>query len=501
MSAWVPSPVRAFQRLSIRAGLLFGFGLILTLWVLCGFYSVARVAESERRLNELNASYTRNEELLLTLRYNVPMAAVFLRDNLLDFSDDASRYYNEHLNQSRKEIEAALAAYVPMVDSAAQRESLENLQVELKAYWATISPAMTWDTDQKQFLSRRFLQRNVIRKRNLILRISERIQTLNRAGFEQRQHDLSRIHQALKRRIWWTIGVSALLGLAIAFAAIWHAGSLEGHILRQHSQEQKIKNDLRRLSTQLVQIQEQERRNIARELHDEVGQALTALKMELALTERELGWRDRARLPLKEARSIADRTLQVVRDLSRLLHPAMLDDLGLPDTIRWNLAMFSKRTGIESDLVLKDMDTRLAPETELTAYRFIQEALSNVARHSGAKRVWLSLERLPFALRVCIEDDGQGFDFKQHNAHGRAGGLGLIGMQERISAQGGDFRVETAPGRGTRLSAELPALTAMASVARDSAAVPGPALPEIRNGPEATNVLPQTAGATGSHHA
>lgn len=443
------------EPMNIRAGLLAGFGILLSLWLLCGFYTVARVAEAERRLNTLNASYTHNEELLLALRYNVPMAAVYLRDNLLDMSEDAPSYYGKRLEDSRKEIDLALAAYVPIADSAAERENWAKLKTELDDYWTAITPAMQWDSDQKEFLSRRYLRQNVIRKRNLVLRISERIQILNRAAFQQRQQEIKAIYAALKRRIWWTGAGSALLGLIIAVAMIVHAARLEGQILRQHTEDQRNKNDLRRLSAQLVQIQETERRKIARELHDEVGQAITALKMELAILERMMGWRDQKCGPIEEARAIADRTLETVRDMSRLLHPAMLDDLGLPDTVRWYLAAFAQRTGIAAELALKGVKGRLQPDTELTGYRIVQEALTNVARHAGAANVWITLEHLPFSLVVSVEDDGKGFDPKLQVKP--EGGLGLIGIQERVTSMGGSFWLDTAPGKGTRLRASLPA--------------------------------------------
>jgi two-component system, NarL family, sensor histidine kinase UhpB len=146
-----------------------------------------------------------------------------------------------------------------------------------------------------------------------------------------------------------------------------------------------------------------------------------------------------------------------VRDLSHLLHPALLDDLGLVAATEWYLKGFGKRHGVRTDLLHDRMDERLAPHTEATAYRIIQEALTNVAKHANATSCRVYLQRLTHTLIVTIEDDGVGFDPTEPRSPEGTRGLGLVGIRERVAQLHGTIRLESSPGRGTRLTVEVPA--------------------------------------------
>jgi signal transduction histidine kinase len=148
----------------------------------------------------------------------------------------------------------------------------------------------------------------------------------------------------------------------------------------------------------------------------------------------------------------------------------MLDDLGLPDTLNWYLRGFSKRTGIRGELIHQRMEERLAPEVEVCGYRIVQEALTNVARHAQASLCRLYLQRLPYTLLITVEDNGRGFDPRRLETANPRRGLGLVGIRERASGLGGTFRLESSPGRGTRLSVELPVLPAAVSKEEPAAA-------------------------------
>jgi signal transduction histidine kinase len=194
---------------------------------------------------------------------------------------------------------------------------------------------------------------------------------------------------------------------------------------------------LEQLSALLLRAQEEERRRIARELHDQAGQTLTALKIELDLEGR------------KEASQRVAEVLAQIRDVSELLRPRALDDLGLVPALRALAADFSRRTQIP--VAIEGDDTQgWAPEMALTLYRVAQESLTNVARHSGAKQAWVKLVREGAACRLVIEDDGRGLvdGLKPH--------LGLMGMRERVTASGGTLRLETASKGGLRVEANLP---------------------------------------------
>jgi signal transduction histidine kinase len=182
-----------------------------------------------------------------------------------------------------------------------------------------------------------------------------------------------------------------------------------------------------------------------------VGQALTALKMDIGIALWSEG-QPRARAALEEAKDIAETTLRGVRDLSQLLHPSTLDDFGLPATLTGHLRSFSERTGIRSQLA-ETVDVRLAPPLEVAVYRICQEALNNVARHSGATACTVSLSAGDGMVLLVVEDNGLGF---RPSIVPAARGLGLIGMRERAQALGGTFAIEKRVGGGTRVRVTLP---------------------------------------------
>jgi signal transduction histidine kinase len=213
--------------------------------------------------------------------------------------------------------------------------------------------------------------------------------------------------------------------------------------------------DLQRLSSQIIRAQEDERRTIARELHDEVGQVLTAIKMELATAERAIAGGSPAADVLLPARTIADGALQTIRDLSRLLHPTILDDLGLPAAVELYLKEFGTRNGLTVTFTHEGMGDRLGAETEAAAYRIVQEAITNVLKHARASACIVQLQRLPNTLLIMVEDNGVGFDPQEAGREGAPDGLGLISIRERVGHLRGTLRIESAPGRGTRLTAVL----------------------------------------------
>lgn len=195
---------------------------------------------------------------------------------------------------------------------------------------------------------------------------------------------------------------------------------------------------LEQLTQQLLRAQEDERRRIARELHDEAGQVLTAVKIELDLEGR------------KEAGEMVGRALAQVRDLSNLLRPAVLDDFGLIPALRGLLEDFARRTRIEATLEGGEGLSRFTADQEVVIYRVVQEALTNVARHAQAHHVRVALEPDGDRLRLAVEDDGRGI------AGAPEPHLGLLGMRERVMAVGGSIDFRGTPGRGFRLDARIP---------------------------------------------
>lgn len=210
---------------------------------------------------------------------------------------------------------------------------------------------------------------------------------------------------------------------------------------------------LRHMSSQVLTAQEEERKRIARELHDDTAQALTSVLVRLRLLERSAG-DERLRAGITELRDLTGDTLEGVRRMAIDLRPPMLDDLGLEAALQAFVQDFSHRWPVKAKLTGGRLG-RLPSDVELVLYRIVQEALSNVAKHASASRVEARLTRRGRSLRLVIEDDGCGFDVEAAKSS-RSSGLGLFGMEERLALIGGSVLVESAVGRGTRISVEAP---------------------------------------------
>jgi signal transduction histidine kinase len=245
---------------------------------------------------------------------------------------------------------------------------------------------------------------------------------------------------------------------------------LKFRIRQRTSQLQQSNQDLRDLSARLLRVQDDERRRIARDLHDSTGQALTALKLELAGIERELASRDastarRLASAIETARQISDE----LRTISYLLHPPLLDELGLGSAVRWYTDGFEKRSGIKVHVEVNS-SARLAAELETMFFRMIQECLVNIHRHSGSTTAAIRLSQSAGKVIVEVEDQGRGIDAEElaDIAAGATPGVGLRGMRERINDFGGELEIESSE-KGTRVRATVPVETAGFDIASDEA--------------------------------
>lgn len=214
---------------------------------------------------------------------------------------------------------------------------------------------------------------------------------------------------------------------------------------------------LRALSSQVITAQEEERKRISRELHDETAQALTSLLVGLRLLQgaRSL---EEVKTTATELRELTARTLEEVRKLALELRPTTLDHLGLVAALEWYSREYASRLDAVVDFESEGLAERLAPEVELVIYRVVQEALTNIARHANASRVAIRLTFEEAAVEAVVEDNGQGFDLVEATST-RERGLGLFGMRERVELVGGTFNITTRPGAGTSIRIRVPVIT------------------------------------------
>ena len=225
---------------------------------------------------------------------------------------------------------------------------------------------------------------------------------------------------------------------------------------RKTRQLETLNNELRRLSSALLASQDEERRRIARELHDGLGQELSAAKMVLdgiVRPDLSIEWKEKA---AAESSALIDRAIQQVRSMSHLLHPPLLDEVGLSSALEQYLEGFTKRSGIDTQIEAPPGEfPRFKPELETAIFRIIQEALTNVFRHSGARKAWVTIAKLEEQIAVTIRDDGKGITENIVEFRPGSLGIGIGGMRQRVKEFGGEVRLRNA-NPGTLVEVSIP---------------------------------------------
>lgn len=447
---------RVFTTWPVAAAALAG----LLLLIATSIVGTSRSAEAiYTQLDELNRHHRQVEGTLRRLRSDVHLSGIYIRDYLLDTSREHAPEYRVNLTQLRQSHMATLKQLRRLLP-ADVRPRLDKLEVRLDDYWQAFEPLFDWTAAEKILHSARFLRREVLPRREAVLAITREIEELNDTNLAVQRAEVARREAAfradLDRRLWRTL----LLGFVVALVAVLRLRALERRSEEQRSRAEEAEREMRLLSQQLVATQEEERKKLTRELHDQVGQMLTALRMEIGRAERSRSATDALTgQALAEAKRLLDTILRSVRDLVMGLRPSMLDDFGLQPALEWHVRDFRRRYGIAVSLHLSGDLNALPDQYRTCAYRVVQEALTNCARHAHASHADVTVRYDHSGLELVIADDGIGLDPE------RARGVGLLGIEERVRELHGTFGVQPRLPRGTELHAVLPMAHAAEEVA------------------------------------
>ncbi len=455
-----------------------GLGGLLLLVVVSVLAASNRAQEIYTQLDQLNTHQRDVETKLRDLRSDVHLSGVFIRDYLLDPERERAPIYRERLAELRQSNVATVAELRGLAVGRREKdERIASLQAKLDDYWQAYDPLFDWTLVEKISQSASFLRREVLPRRQAVLTIASEIEELNNANHAIQRAEVTRRHAEFRSELHSLVWGSLALGLIVALTAVIRLRVLERRSENERAVAEEAEHLMRQLSQQLVATQEEERKNLSRELHDHVGQMLTALRMELGRIDRlrssdrlrpdaSLAASSRARPgasrevasghdgvagAVAECRQLVDNMVRTVRDLALGLRPSMLDDFGLQPALEWHVRDFGRRFGVPVELSV-DGDFDLLPEEHRTcAYRSVQEALTNCVRHARAAHIAVSVSRQDDSLAVSITDDGVGFNPAQ-----RAGGLGLRGIEERVREVHGVLTIRSAPGAGTTLTMKVP---------------------------------------------
>lgn len=427
---------------------VFGLGFMLLIMGLSGVASIQETRRIHQQILSVEDSYRHIENVVEGIRADTSGADILRRDRLLD-SSVAGEDYTRRLKGLRSRTDAdleRLRALRPQQESRV----FDRLETALRDYWDAAAAEFQESPLKNKTAS---VRDQFASQSKRIFAVTEELGKLNEENFEARRRELSRAVENLQNDIWETMLTALCLGAIIAGASVFRISSLEKESAEYQTATKQAEKQLRQLSQQLVSSQEQERKALSRELHDEIGQLLTALRMELGNLERSRAAAGgEADTHLEQAKKLAETTLKTTRDIAMGLRPAMLDLLGLGPALEWQTREYSRRykTPIQLDVA---GDLRDLPDPHRTyLYRIVQEGLTNCARHAQAKNIRVSLKDANGQLAVTVEDDGVGFD--QHG--GVAYGLGLLGITERVRELCGKIAIQSEPGKGTRLEVMLP---------------------------------------------
>jgi signal transduction histidine kinase len=421
---------------------------------------VAAVLESSRRaqalfskLDQVNARYHEVEGKLRRLRSDVNLSGIYVRDYLLDPDRERAPLYRRQIANYRRQNMVSfdeLSAIAGSDPGTVQR--LTTLRTGLIEYWEKLDPLFDWTPAEKLTESARFLREEVIPRRQAVLNLATEIEELNNATLTSQRNEAQRQQEGLRSDLTTLLAFSLLLGIAVSVTTVIRLRRLERKSDEQRAAAEEAEGHMRQLSQQLVATQEAERTNLSRELHDHIGQMLTALRMELGSIDRlREGQEQQIGRAVAECRSLVDTMVRTVRDLALGLRPSMLDDFGLQPALEWHVRDFTRRYGLPVHLSVNGDLNRLPDRHRTCVYRVVQEALTNCVRHAAATTIRVTVTGHPEGLDVTVVDDGIGFDVERHKP-----GLGLRGIEERARELGGQVEIRSVKGSGTSLLIRLP---------------------------------------------
>jgi signal transduction histidine kinase len=433
----------------LRTVLLLSFGGLLALLL----YSGANALHTLRKLHDAEESARGRSLERRRVLATVVLSASIYSDNMeeLLLSEKPQEGADAAGEVARRadETRAALQTY-PADRNSEEQVLIEQLQKYLAEQDSVFRSASGWKPEERRSRAQEVVSEAIIPRRQGCVAIAHKIELLNDAQTIAAKQTSFLEFGKLQDLLTRFLILALTSGLLLAMGSAIYILRLERQAQLRYTELKQSRGELQQLSARLVDAQETERRSISRELHDEVGQALGLLLMDAGRLSNQLGSDEKGQEMVRSIKMVAERTVQTVRNMALLLRPSMLDDLGLVPAVEWYAREMSRRGEIEVEVHAENVSEELPDPLKLCVYRMVQEALNNAQRHAHAKNAVVELKQTGDVIRVSTRDDGSGFDPK------RTRGMGLLGMEERVKRLGGTIEIDSRPGAGTTIRAELP---------------------------------------------
>ena len=443
------------RHLGRRSVLRVGYAVVIAVLILSAGEAYQIQGTVSQRQADIFRQYVEEEQALTVLRRNLWLEGIYVRDFFIRATSDQAKILTGQLDDIERENQRVFRELARISPQQAEFPKLSRKLSEFMSLLKEVPATMLRASADQQY---DFVQRVIVPRRG---ELYETLIALSGADQQRLQDDENRFADSRHEggeRLLLMLGLSVFLSVLVAVISIRHSDHLADTAEKHYAEVEQAKGELQRLSARLLEVEEEGRRRLARELHDEIGQSLALLQIEISRAQAAVSSAQTTGLPerLERARTLAEETVQTIRNISLLLRPALLDDLGLAPALQFQVEHFLRRSGIACDYVEENISDHLSDAVKTCVYRIVQEALHNCEKHSGAARVRVAVLQDPEFLRIEIHDDGRGFLVNEKGMPSKTTGLGLLGMRERAAIVGGSLEIDSVPGRGTRLSLRIP---------------------------------------------
>jgi signal transduction histidine kinase len=442
------APVRPGR--GLRIVLLAGFGGLLALLLAGGLGALSTLRQLHTREQVARKDFLIRDQCLLDFRSTLDVYGNRIDEYFLDSNADVQNQAASDFAHLARRIQGCLRTY-PAQRGPEEREFLESVQKLLAAQEQTLNTALSEDRQYEPERTSRLLYHEAQPRNRQLIAATERVELWNHSRMDAASAATIASFAGLEQHLTRLLVVMLSSGLLLSAGSIVYILKQDREARVRYAELVNSREELARFPSSLLDAQEEERRSISRELHDEVGQTLGALLVDVGRLKTAVPSDNAvAQEQIGRIKSTAETAVNSVRNIALLLRPSMLDDLGLIAAIEWQAREVSRRSEMEVEVETAGASEDLSDDEKTCIYRVTQEALNNAARHSGARRAWVRLEETSDQTTVVIKDDGRGFD------PAKTRGLGLLGMEERVRRLGGRLEIHATPGQGTVLRAELP---------------------------------------------
>ncbi len=443
------------RKLGRRSVLRVGYAAVILVLILSAFEAYRIQVTVAQQQVEIFRHYVDEERALTTLRRNLWLAGIYVRDFFIRATPEQARVLASQLDDIQRENQKVFEHLARVSPQRSEFPKVRRSLSDFLSLLQSVPGTMLHVPDEEQF---QFVQREIVPRRG---ELYAALIALSNADQQRLQDDENRFTDSRHeggQRLLLMLALGVLLSVLVAVISIRHSDNLADKAEKHFSEVEQAKGELQRLSARLLEVEEEGRRHLARELHDEIGQALALLQIEISRAQAAASSGKDSNLQerLGNARALAARTVQTVRDMSVLLRPTILDDLGLAPALQFQVEHFLKRSGITCEYIEENVSDQLPDPVKTCVYRVIQEALHNCEKHSGASKVRVAVQQSAGFLQVEVQDDGHGFELNEKGMPVRTSGLGLLGIRERAAIVGGSLEIDSAPGRGTRIALRIP---------------------------------------------